>query len=176
MSKSGLTKIEQFYKIQSLILSDQLSSLVKQNVDMRDLECKESTYSDLVSSGSAFSWIGLYKYLDRGVLAVIDPKIVYLITNRCLGGPGIIEKKPTPKFTFSEMFCGEELINRLTLLYQKSDIPIEFVRSEFYLDQVHYFFSDEKIIQTKINCSIGKKLAGSITLCHPLSFYEETRV
>lgn len=165
-----LDMFSNFYKMGSLILSDRLSSLLKVNIDLKDITCSMESYAGFCAQVPSFSFIGLYKYKTRGLLVFIDPKIIYILSNRFMGGVGIIEKKPSPLFTFSEQFFGEELLNWISSILPENGIDIHFLRSESKLNHVHYFFPDEEVVSMVMKCRLNEKLIGNICICHPKSF------
>ena len=117
--------------------------------------------------------MGLYKYQGRGILIFIDPKIVYVLSNRMFGGKGLVEKKPKPAFTFSEQFFGKELISWFTQYFEKSGVLVSFLRVENHVDHIHYFFPDEEVAVSQMKCKVNGEELGGIYLCHPIEFVEK---
>jgi flagellar motor switch protein FliM len=161
-----------FYKRLALSTSDMVSSKLKLNFDMKSLEYVEGEYSDFEKILPPFAYIAIYQYLKRGVLLSVDPRIIYILSNRMLGGKGEIEKKPKPKFTFSEDFFGKEFISWFSYYYEENELPLKYLRIENSVDHTHYFFPDDPVVLAKLNCSINKKEIGSIVFCHPKSFLD----
>lgn len=168
-----LEAISNFYKMGSLQISDRLSSMLKVNMDLKDITCSQEQYSNFCTHIPSFAFIGLYKYKTRGLLIFIDPKIVYILSNRFMGGPGIIEKKPSPIFTYSEEVFGEELLGWITTIFIDNNIDINYLRYESKISQVHYFFPDEVVTTMVMKCRLNDKLIGNICICHPKSFIEQ---
>lgn len=171
--ETTLEPFSNFYKMGSLLISDRLSSLLKVNMDLKDITCSMETYANFCAQVPTFSFIGLYKYKARGLLVFIDPKLVYILSNRFFGGTGIIEKKPSPLFTFSEQLFGEELLSWVTSILPENGMDVHFLRSESKLNHVHYFFPDEDVATMVMKCRLNEKLIGNICICHPKSFVEQ---
>ena len=172
-SEKAIEQFSSFYKMGSLLVSDRLSSMLKVNMDLKDISCALEPYSAFCAQVPSFSFIGLYKYKTRGLLVFIDPKIVYILSNRFLGGPGIIEKKPAPLFTFSEELFGKELLSWITSIFSENNINIHFLRHESKINHVHYFFPDEVVATMVMKCRLNEKLIGNICICHPKLFVEQ---
>ena len=173
MDVDKMTHFGNYYKLLSLLLSDQVSSLLKFNFDMKEVDCRTTLYAQFSQMMPDFLFVGLYKYKSRGLLLFIDPKIVYMLSNRMLGGQGTVETKPTPMFTFSETFFGKELVSWFTQYYQKSGVPVSFLRVENQIDHIHYFFPDEEVAVVSFTCKYNGEPIGQIALCHPREFVEK---
>ena len=172
MGTKGKEWIISFYKQLALNTSDMVSSKLKLNFDMKSLEYSEGQYSDFESQLPPFAYISVYQYEKKGVLLSVDPRLIYILSNRMLGGKGEIEKKPLLKFTFSEDFLGKEFISWFSYYYEENKIPLTYLRVENKVDHTHYFFSDDPVVIVKLNCSINKKEIGSVVFCHPKSFLD----
>jgi flagellar motor switch protein FliM len=162
-----------FYKLVSLLISDRLSSMLATNFDMKNLETKESLYSSFIEDVPKFAFVGLFKYKSRGLLVFIDAKIVYLLSNRLFGGQGVIEKKPSPVFTFSEEYFGKELLSWFSAFFADNGIDVSFLRVEHRVQHIHYFFPDEAVITATMKCKMNDDMIGNISICHPKQFVEE---
>ena len=174
-----MSKIEtfgNFYKLVALLISDRISSMLKVNFDMKDLMYKKETYANFSVDIPKFSYVGLFKYKNRGVLLFIDAKIIYILSNKMLGGEGIIETKPKPMFTFSEDFIGKELLMWFSNFFEQNRIDLKFLRVENRIEHIHYFFPDEIIASAKMKCKIDDRAVGLISLCHPMQFVEAERL
>ncbi len=158
---------EDIHKYISLLLSDRLSADLKLNFDLKHITCENQEFQMFASDIPRFSYIALYKFKSRGILLLIDPKIVYVLTNRFLGGKGTIETKPKPLFTFSESFMAEKLVNWFSEFYAESHLDVKFLRVENNLDMVHFFYPDEQIYGVKMACKINQKDIGNISCCYP---------
>ena len=170
-----MPSFSEFYKLQSLVISDRISSLLKVNFDMTDMTCAEEPYLQFTKDLPKFSYISLYKYFSRGVLVLIDAKIIYLLSNKMLGGVGVIEKKTAPQFTESEDLFGTELTSWFTDYYEQNGILTSFLRVEYNVDHVHYFFPNEKVLTVKMKCKVNGKPIGYIAICHPKMFLEKQK-
>jgi flagellar motor switch protein FliM len=162
-----------FYRQLSLSMSDEFSSTIKGNFDMKDIGCDEQTYASFLEGCPKFALFGLFHYRSRGMLILIDPQIVYSVSNRFMGGSGEIEKKPTPLFTFSETFFGKEILSLLSSNLQNKGVDIQFLRLETYPNNIHYFFSDETILTTTMKIKLNGEPIGDIRICHPEMFLEK---
>ena len=172
----GLKQMEtfsHFYKLLSLVISDRISSMLKTNFDMKDIEVKEEKYSDCIETVPKFAFVGLYKYKSRGLLIFVDAKIVYMLSNRMLGGKVIIEKKPSPMFTFSEEYFGKELLFWFLTFFEENGVNVSFLRVENRVQHIHYFFPDEMVATATLKCKLDDNVVGNIQICHPLQFVEE---
>lgn len=158
---------EDIHKYISLLLSDRLSAELKLNFDLKHIQCANQEFQTFSSDIPRFSYIALFKFKTRGILLLIDPKIIYVLTNRMLGGKGIIETKPKPLFTVSELFMANKLVNWFSDFYTEHHLEIKFLRVENNLDMVHFFYPDESIFGVKMNCKINQKEIGTIACCYP---------
>lgn len=170
MNSNGKDSVISFYKQLALSTSDMVSSKLKLNFDMKSLEYSEGVYSDFETQLPPFAYIAVYQFEKKGVLLSIDPRLIYILSNRLLGGKGEIEKKPHLKFTFSEDFLGKEFVSWFSFYYEDNHIPLTYLRVENNVDHTHYFFPDDPVVLVKLNCSINKKEVGSVVFCHPKSF------
>ena len=173
IESSKMETFSNFYKLVSLLISDRLSSMLSTNFDMKDLEVKETVYSTFIEDVPKFAFVGLFKYKSRGLLVFIDAKIVYLMSNRMLGGKGVIEKKPSPVFTFSEEFFGKELLSWFSAFFADNGIDVSFLRVENRVQHIHYFFPDESVVTVTMKCRLDDDLIGNISICHPKKFVDE---
>jgi flagellar motor switch protein FliM len=169
-----LPEIDNLYKFLALIMSDRISSQLQVNFNMKDVVCKEEMYKEFSSTLPKFVYSAIFKYKTRGILLFIDAKILYILSNRMLGGKGIIETKPKPMFTFSEDFFGKELISWFLDFYNKQDFKLKFLRVENDIEYIHYFYPDEAVYTAKMNCKFGQKSVGFISACHPKTILSET--
>lgn len=158
---------EDIHKYLSLILSDKVSSLLKLNFDMKNIECQEEEYQMFTSNIPKFSYIALFRFKNRGILLFVDPKIIYMLTNKMLGGKGIIETKPRPVITLSEDYTGKKMVSWFHEFYRESKLDINFLRIEHDVNLIHFFYPDEKILSVKMNCKINMKPVGTISACYP---------
>jgi len=172
MDSSSNNWLVSFYKRLALSTSDMVSSKLKLNFDMKSLDYVETTYAEFEKLLPPFAYIAIYQFRKRGVLLSVDPRIIYILSNRMLGGKGEVEKKPKPKFTFSEDFLGKEFISWFSYFFEDNNLPLKYLRVENNVEHTHYFFPDDPVILAKLNCSINKKEIGSIVFCHPQSFFE----
>jgi len=171
-----MTLFNNFYKLVALLISDRISSMLELNFDMKDLECKKQSYTEFSEDIPKFAYVGLFKYKSRGVLLFIDAKIIYMLSNKMLGGKGIIETKPKPLFTFSEDFIGKELLMWFSNFFEQNKIDLKFLRVENRIEHIHYFFPDETIASAKMKCKIDNKQVGMISFCHPMQFVDAERL
>ena len=47
---------------------------------MKNLSCNEVKYSELIKGIPKFSYISIFKYGNRGVLLLVDSKIIYMLS------------------------------------------------------------------------------------------------
>lgn len=167
-----MASFSHFYRLLALIVSDKISSLLKVNFDMKNVVTRQEKYALFTSDLNDFGFVGLFKYKDRGVLIYIDARIVYILTNRMLGGKGILETRPEALFTYTETMFGKELLSWFGDFYLKKEIEIEFIRVENFMNHIHYFYPDEEVATAKMKCKLNDEPAGYVALCHPLKFVE----
>jgi len=166
-SKSNVdTILQDYYKTMALKLSDKISSTLKVNFDMKDLACGKEEYRNFANEIPNFAYLGLFKHKGRGLIIAIDPRIIYVLSNKLLGGKGIIEIKPEPIYTFSELFFGRELVSWINALYQDIAIDLIYERYETSIHSVHYFYPDEIIFSAKMHCKYDRKPIGNIAISH----------
>jgi len=155
------------HKYLTLILSDKLSSLLKISLDLKDISCECQEYLKFSESIPQFSYIILLKFQNRGILLFIDSKIIYRLSNRMLGGKGGIEKKPDPKFTFSEEFMAKKIVELFFEFYKESKLEVHFLRTETDPNLLHVFYPDESVYTVAMNCKINNISIGNILVCYP---------
>lgn len=158
---------EEIHKYLSLILSDKVSSLLKLNFDLKDIECKVEEYQMFTATAPKFCYIALFRFVNRGILLFVDPKIIYILSNRMLGGKGIVEVRPKPVITMSEDFLGKKVVQWFYDFYRESKLDVTFLRIENDVNLIHFFYPDEKILSMQMNCRINGKPCGTISACYP---------
>jgi flagellar motor switch protein FliM len=156
------------HKDLSLVVSDELSSRLKINVDFKNIKFMFDEYKKIRMELPEFSFISIFKRKKKNVLCIIDPLIVYSVSNRILGGAGVIESKPESIFTFSEQFAAEKITSIITDFLDENKLSLTFVRQDYRLNLIHAFYPDEKVFAVKMNSVISNKMAGAITLCYPI--------
>lgn len=170
-----MTTYSDFYKLKSLVISDRVSSMLNVNFDITDLDCSEGDYTEFIKDVPEFAYIALFQYYSRGILLQFDSNIIYKLSNKMLGGKGEIEEKEVPMFTSSEDLLGNELISWFTEYYKQHKVKLTFLRVEHKIENVHYFFPDEKILGVKMKCKIDKEEMGQIAICHPKLFLDKQK-
>ena len=138
MNNDVLPVFTDIHKYLSLIMSDKVSSMLKLNFDMKDVNCKFEEYREFTADVNQFSYIGLFKFKNRGLLLFFDSKIIYVLCNRMLGGHGLAETKPKPVFTFSESFFAEKMLTMFFDFFKDTKLNVNFLRSEKNLDLIHF--------------------------------------
>lgn len=98
---------------------------------------------------------------------------MYVLRNKLFGGAGVIEKKPSPVFTFSEEYFGKELLSFFSSFFLDNGIDASFLRVENRVKHIHYFFPDESVVTATMKCKIEDIPIGNISICHPKQFVEE---
>ena len=161
-------EMDSLYKFLALKLSDRLSSQLKISFDLKDVATSQAPYTEIIKPISSFCYVGLMQYYARGVLLFVDPRIIYMLSNRMLGGQGIIEDKEYAHFTPSEHVFGEQLMNWALDFYKELQIPVTYLRSEENAAHVHYFYPDEVVFGSVMKCRINDKVAGHIIAVHPV--------
>ena len=159
---------ETFFRMMTLKISDSVSSLLKINFDIKNLDYGKQVYSSFLDGISEHSCCGLFKLGARGMAIYIDPKIIYILSNRMLGGEGVIEKKMDALYTDSEKFFAKEMINLFKEYYSKHEVELEFVRIETNIKRIHYFFPEETIYGAKCLSKINDEETGVLAICHPI--------
>ena len=170
-----MTSFSEFYKLKSLVISDRVSSMLSVNFDITDMDCSEGDYTEFAKDLPEFAYIGLFQYFSRGILLLIDSKVIYKLSNKMLGGKGLVEEKENQMFTSSEDLLGNELLSWFTEYYKQHKVKLTFLRVEQKIENVHYFFPDEKILGVKMKCKIDKEEMGYVAICHPKLFLDKQK-
>ncbi len=150
----------------ALQLSDHISSLLKSNFDATDVKSLQAPYASFVSAVPAFAYIGLFKTNDKGLIVAVDPKIIYVLANRMMGGRGIMERKTRPAFTLSEQFLGEEIMGFVQKKLAEANAAIQLERIEHHISHVHYFYPSDPVTKTAMFCKFNNKSVGYIYVGH----------
>ena len=162
-----------FYRLLALQMSNRLSSLLSLNVDFRDVVCKEAVYGDVVGQVGSFSFSGIFRYYWRGLLVFVSPALVYRLTDRLLGGKGVVAPGHEDIFTCSERFLGERILEFFGDVFQLYSIPIVYERVDSDVASIHYFFMDEAVAVAKLKSKIDGEDSGDMLICHPIQFLEK---
>ena len=116
---------------------------------------------------------GIFKYQKRGMFLMLEPKVIQALGNKAFGGQGLVEKRTTEGFTFSEKVLAEEIFMWMNNFYTQRRLVTEFERLEESVSRVQYFYVDEEVMFIKIDCSINEKQIGNMAICQPLSLVSE---
>lgn len=166
--------VTSFYKDAFLVLSNELSSVLKINFNLTQFSVVKQSFSEFLTVTPDFSYLGVFTYKNRGVLVLLDPKLIYVLSNRSLGGKGIMSKTPHPLFTFSEDFFGQYMVSWFDNYFKTYHLPLVFQRHETHLNRVHSFLSEDDIVSISVSCYLNDQDLGRIIMCHPTSFFEES--
>ncbi len=159
--------LEDLHRYMSLLFSDRLSSQLQFNFDMKDVSCEQIAYKDYTQTLGSRGYMGLFRLKNRGFFVFIEPKIIYVLTNRCLGGQGITELKPKPILTFSEEFVGKKVLDMFTDFYKEAKLDTALTRIETNPSLVHFFYPEETVCMIKMGCRIDQNSIGSLSICYP---------
>lgn len=156
----------QFYKKFSLYLTDHISGNLKVGFNTMDMTITQSNYETFSKEIPSYFFAGIFKLKDITFLTICEAKIIYALSNRMLGGNGLVETRPEQLFTDSEIFFGELFMEWVLEFYKKHNKNIEFKKFETDKSQFQSFFPTDELEIASMSCTMQNSAIGNIYVCH----------
>jgi flagellar motor switch protein FliM len=151
----------------ALELSDVVSSKLQLLFSCTFKSKKVLNYEEFIQSLDRKYYTFSLKFGDETpILNVMDAHIIYLLTNRILGGEGIVEVRHFKDlFSYSEHYFGKQIINWMIKAYEDQIGKMELDKIADNPRYYHVFLPDEKVIQYTFEVKVGEQQVGMIYLC-----------
>jgi len=154
-----------------LLLSDTISSKLDILFTFKYYGKKLVPYELIQKLDRKYYAFSLIQDNEAPILNVLDAQIIYIFTNKILGGEGIIEqRKFKDLFTFSEKYFGKYLVNWVIDTFENMGMPTELDKIADSPKFYHIFLPDENVWQFAFEVYIGSKLVGMYYLCFDRNF------
>lgn len=147
-------------------LIESIREELKIQITVENYKSATKTYADIKESLPKSSFglsIKSEKHLKGSVL--IDPMIVYTLSNKMLGGPGIVEIRPESFYTESEKVMGHIIREWAEEFFLSKNFQNVVVKSVFEGDPNSSLFEDDSLFVAAFVPIIKNKKMGKIYLC-----------
>lgn len=159
--KSVAIPVEDVIKRIGLILSDTISTQLKMLFTCKYYEGRKVNYEIVQKLDRKYYTFSLKVGDHPPILNIIDAQIVYILTNRILGGEGIVEvRRFKDLFTFSENYFGKYLINWVIDAYAKNGLNVSCDKIADSPKYYHIFLPDEQVLQYSFEVFSGLQNIG----------------
>ena len=133
------------FKGLALSLSDFISSELKVNFSLLDIEYINETYTDILTKMPNNCTYYQLKWFEKYAIMLADNDLIIRLSNCMLGGEGIIEEREEGTFFFSEEMLKDELALWVTRYFNKIHSRVEVERTESDINLVHVFYPDDNL-------------------------------
>ena len=153
--------LEEAVKRAALYLSDLISTKLKILFNCKFIEKKLIPYENFQKMDRKFFTFALKNHKGESSIQALDPQVIYIFTNRILGGEGIIEvRKFKELFTFSESYFGKFLVEWIVDAFIRNGLPMQLDKIADSPRYYHLFLPDEKIWQFTFEIYMGQQMIG----------------
>ena len=159
---------ESIIKEWALVFSDTLSTQLKVNVHLGSCELSEKLYQDVLSERNAFQWVTIGEHLPEkdGFIFAIKPQTIKNTSQVFFGGEAQESDEHNDKFTFSEIFIGNQCSNICIDAFSDLSKKTQMVRIERNLSLAHLFHHEQMIQYFNMSWLINDHPAGDCCLCY----------
>lgn len=158
--------LEGLVKQVGLSLSNRLSEALNIPFMCKYFAKKLSPYEAIQKLDRNYFAFSMLSSDESPVLHVMDTQVLYRLTNRILGGEGVVEQRSSqPLFTFSERIVGQKMIGWITDAFDKNNLHLNLDKIANGPRYFHLFLPDEKVWQFAFELYMGSQMAGMYFLC-----------
>ncbi|MDD5457228.1 MAG: hypothetical protein PHV30_09360 [Candidatus Margulisbacteria bacterium] len=164
--KKNETQIEETIKRVGLRLSDLISTKLKILFNCKFVEKKLVTYETIQQLDRKFYTFTLLHNKKQPIMQIMDTNIIYILTNRILGGEGIVEVRRFKElFTFSENYFGRFFIDWIIEAFANNGLDLSLDKIADSPKYYHLYLPEEKIMQFVFEIYIGPQNIGMYYIC-----------
>jgi len=154
-----------------LLLSDTISTKLNVMFTFKYFGKKLIPYEAIQKLEKKYYTFSLIQDNESPILNVLDTQIIYIFTNRILGGEGVVEPRAFKElFSFSEKYYGKYLINWIIDVFQNMGMRVTLDKIADSPKYYHIFLPDENVWQFAFEVFLGSKLVGMYFLCFDRNF------
>lgn len=159
--------LEEILKRTILQLSDNISSQLNILFNCKFSSKKILKYDEFIQMLDRRYYVfSLRNEKVSPLLNVLDAQIIYMLTNRMLGGEGILEvRKFKDLFSFSERYFAKYLIDWLIESMHKNGLMMNLGKIADSPKYYHIYLSDEEVWQYTFEVYIAEQHVGLFYLC-----------
>ncbi len=168
-SENSLVKetiLEEAIKRMGLKISDMISTKLKILFTCKYYGKKLVPYDAVQRLDRKYYTFSLNNELNKPCLNIMDVNIIYMLTNRILGGEGIVEiRKFKELFTFSENYFGKMFIEWIVEALRLNGINMELGKIADSPKYYHIYLPEEKVWQFTFEVYLGQQNIGMYYIC-----------
>lgn len=170
-----MPELELLVKKFGLVLSDTVSNQLKTLFTCRFYGKKLIPYQSIQKLDSPYLTFSLYNSEKAPVLIAVDAPIVYRLSNRLMGGEGVVEtRQGKAVFTQTDQALGNHLIGWTQAAFRKQGVGLSLGKITDSPKFFYIYLPDELVWQVAFEVMIGAEQVGMIFLCVDRDFRWES--
>lgn len=171
METSNKEVLAEAVKRIGLLLSDTISTKLNILFTFKYYGKKLIPYELIQKLDRKYYTFSLIQDNEAPILNVLDAQILYIFTNRILGGEGVVEiRKFKELFTFTEKYYGKYLINWVIDTFQTNGMFVALDKIADSPKYYHIFLPDENVWQFAFEVFLGPQHIGMYYVCFDRNF------
>ncbi len=170
-----MPELELLVKKMALLLSDSVSGQLQTHFTCRFFGKKMIPFQSIQQLESDYFTFSLYNSDKAPILIAVDAPIIHRLSNRLLGGEGVIEPRGRSTFSASDNALGHHLIHWTQAAFRKQGVSLSVGKIAESPKFFYIYLPDELVWQVAFEVKIGPHQAGMIFLCVDRDFHWDTQ-